>query len=258
MNELEIFKNEEFGEIRTITINNEPWFVSKDVAFVLGYSNPRDAISKHVDVEDKGVAKCDTLGGSQDLTVINESGLYSLILSSKLPTAKKFKHWVTSEVLPTIRKHGVYATAETIENIIANPDNGIKLLQALKAEQDKNKALEVENTELKPKALFADAVAGSNTSILIRELAKIIKGNGVNIGEHKLFGWLREHGYLIRKYGCDYNTPTQKSMELGVMELKKTAVNKPDGTVITRTTPLITGKGQVYFVNKFCKSEGIQ
>lgn len=252
MNELEIFKNEEFGEIRTITINNEPWFVSKDVAFVLGYSNPRDAISKHVDVEDKGVAKCDTLGGSQDLTVINESGLYSLILSSKLPTAKKFKHWVTSEVLPTIRKHGVYATAETIENIIANPDNGIKLLQALKAEQDKNKALEVENTELKPKALFADAVAGSNTSMLIRELAKIIKGNGVNIGEHKLFGWLREHGYLIRKYGCDYNTPTQKSMELGVMELKKTAVNKPDGTVITRTTPLITGKGQVYFVNKFC------
>ena len=111
MQELEIFKNEEFGEIRTITINNEPWFVNKDVAFVLGYSNPRDAISKHVDVEDKGVAKCDTLGGSQDLTVINESGLYSLILSSKLPTAKKFKHWVTSEVLPTIRKHGAYATA---------------------------------------------------------------------------------------------------------------------------------------------------
>lgn len=252
MNELEIFKNEEFGEIRMIMINNEPWFVGKDIAFVLGYSNSRKAIIDHVDVEDKGVTKCDTLGGSQDLTVINESGLYSLILSSKLPTAKKFKHWVTSEVLPTIRKHGAYATAETIESIISNPDNGIKLLQALKAEQDKNKALEVENTELKPKALFADAVAGSNTSILIRELAKIIKGKGVNIGEHKLFGWLREHGYLIRKYGCDYNTPTQKSMELGVMELKKTAVNKPDGTVITRTTPLITGKGQVYFVNKFC------
>lgn len=252
MNELEIFKNEEFGEIRTVVIENEPWFVGKDIAFVLGYSNSRKAIIDHVDDEDKGVTKCDTLGGSQDLTVINESGLYSLILSSKLPTAKKFKHWVTSEVLPTIRKHGAYATAETIESIISNPDNGIKLLQALKAEQDKNKALEVENTELKPKALFADAVAGSNTSILIRELAKIIKGKGVNIGEHKLFGWLREHGYLIRKYGCDYNTPTQKSMELGVMELKKTAVNKPDGTVITRTTPLITGKGQVYFVNKFC------
>lgn len=256
MNELEIFKNEEFGEIRTVVIENEPWFVGKDIAFVLGYSNSRKAIIDHVDDEDKGVTKRDTLGGSQDLTVINESGLYSLILSSKLPTAKKFKHWVTSEVLPTIRKHGAYATAETIESIISNPDNGIKLLQALKAEQDKNKALEVENTELKPKALFADAVAGSNTSILIRELAKIIKGNGINIGEHKLFGWLREHGYLIRKYGCDYNTPTQKSMELGVMELKKTAVNKPDGTVITRTTPLITGKGQVYFVNKFCGKKG--
>ena len=184
--------------------------------------------------------------------MIPESDLYRLIISSKLPSAEKFEKWVFEEVLPTIRKHGAYATAETIESIISNPDNGIKLLQALKAEQDKNKALEVENTELKPKALFADAVAGSNTSILIRELAKIIKGKGVNIGEHKLFGWLREHGYLIRKYGCDYNTPTQKSMELGVMELKKTAVNKPDGTVITRTTPLITGKGQVYFVNKFC------
>lgn len=253
MNELEIFKNEEFGEIRTVVIENEPWFVGKDIAEVLGYVKERNAIAAHVEAEDKKVAPIQgALGGKQEMTIINESGLYSLILSSKLPTAKKFKHWVTSEVLPTIRKHGAYATAETIESIISNPDNSIKLLQALKAEQDKNKALEVENTELKPKALFADAVAGSNTSILIRELAKIIKGKGVNIGEHKLFGWLREHGYLIRKYGCDYNTPTQKSMELGVMELKKTAVNKPDGTVITRTTPLITGKGQVYFVNKFC------
>ena len=252
MNELEIFKNEEFGEIRTVVIENEPWFVGKDVAVALGYKDTADSIKRHVDNEDK-LTRCFTASGQKrEMIVINESGLYSLILSSKLPTAKKFKRWVTSEVLPTIRKHGAYATAETIESIISNPDNGIKLLQALKAEQDKNKALEVENTELKPKALFADAVAGSNTSILIRELAKIIKGKGVNIGEHKLFGWLREHGYLIRKYGCDYNTPTQKSMELGVMELKKTAVNKPDGTVITRTTPLITGKGQVYFVNKFC------
>lgn len=252
MNELEIFKNEEFGEIRTVVIENEPWFVGKDVAVALGYKDTADSIKRHVDNEDK-LTRCFTASGQKrEMIVINESGLYSLILSSKLPTAKKFKHWVTSKVLPTIRKHGAYATAETIESIISNPDNGIKLLQALKAEQDKNKALEVENTELKPKALFADAVAGSNTSILIRELAKIIKGKGVNIGEHKLFGWLREHGYLIRKYGCDYNTPTQKSMELGVMELKKTAVNKPDGTVITRTTPLITGKGQVYFVNKFC------
>ena len=242
MNELEIFKNEEFGEIRTVVIENEPWFVGKDVAVALGYKDTADSIKRHVDNEDK-LTRCFTASGQKrEMIVINESGLYSLILSSKLPTAKKFKHWVTSEVLPTIRKHGAYATAETIESIISNPDNGIKLLQALK----------VENTELKPKALFADAVAGSNTSILIRELAKIIKGKGVNIGEHKLFGWLREHGYLIRKYGCDYNTPTQKSMELGVMELKKTAVNKPDGTVITRTTPLITGKGQVYFVNKFC------
>lgn len=249
MNELEIFKNEEFGEIRTVVIENEPWFVGKDIAFVLGYSNSRKAIIDHVDDEDKGVTKCDTLGGSQDLTVINESGLYSLILSSKLPTAKKFKHWVTSEVLPTIRKHGAYMTDEKAFDVLHNAGGLADLLQQA-AEQLKQKDVQIER--MKPKALFADAVAGSNTSILIRELAKIIKGKGVNIGEHKLFGWLREHGYLIRKYGCDYNTPTQKSMELRVMELKKTAVNKPDGTVITRTTPLITGKGQVYFVNKFC------
>lgn len=251
MNELEIFKNEEFGEIRTVVIENEPWFVGKDIAFVLGYSNSRKAIIDHVDDEDKGVTKCDTLGGSQDLTVINESGLYSLILSSKLPTAKKFKHWVTSEVLPSIRKHGAYATAETIESIISNPENGIKLLQALKAEQDKNKALEVENTELKPKALFADAVASSKNSILIGELSKIIKANGYDIGQRRLFSWMRDNGYLM-KSGEAYNQPTQKSMELGLMEIKKSTINNPDGSIRTTTTTKITGKGQVYFVNKFC------
>ena len=251
INNLEIFKNEEFGEIRTVEQNGQIFFVANDVAKILGYKNPSDATNKHCRNAIMAWGS-DSLGRRQEFKMIPESDLYRLIISSKLPSAEKFEKWVFEEVLPTIRKHGAYATAETIESIIANPDNGIKLLQALKAEQDKNKALEVENTELKPKALFADAVAGSNTSILIRELAKIIKGKGVNIGEHKLFGWLREHGYLIRKYGCDYNTPTQKSMELGVMELKKTAVNKPDGTVITRTTPLITDKGQVYFVNKFC------
>ena len=254
MNELEIFKNEEFGEIRTITINNEPWFVSKDVAFVLGYSNPRDAISKHVDVEDKGVAKCDTLGGSQDLTVINESGLYSLILSSKLPTAKKFKHWVTSEVLPTIRKHGAYMTDEKAFDVLHNAGGLADLLQQA-AEQLKQKDVQIER--MKPKALFADAVASSKNSILIGELAKIIKAKGYDIGQNKLFTWMRENGYLM-KTGEAYNQPTQKSMELGLMEIKKSTINNPDGSIRTTTTTKITGKGQVYFVNKFCKSEGIQ
>lgn len=248
MNELEIFKNEEFGEIRTITINNEPWFVSKDVAFVLGYSNPRDAISKHVDVEDKGVAKCDTLGGSQDLTVINESGLYSLILSSKLPTAKKFKHWVTSEVLPTIRKHGAYMTDEKAFDVLHNAGGLADLLQQA-AEQLKQKDVQIER--MKPKALFADAVASSKNSILIGELSKIIKANGYDIGQRRLFSWMRDNGYLM-KLGEAYNQPTQKSMELGLMEIKKSTINNPDGSIRTTTTTKITGKWQVYFVNKFC------
>lgn len=135
MNEVQIFNNEEFGQVRTLVINGEPWFVGKDVAEILGYSNTRKALADHVDEEDKGITKCDTLGGVQDLTVINESGLYGLILSSKMPNAKKFKHWVTSEVLPAIRKHGIYATDNVIDNILNNPDFGIQLLTKLKEER---------------------------------------------------------------------------------------------------------------------------
>lgn len=201
----------------------------------------------------KGVVTADTLtnGGIQKSNFINESNLYKVIFQSRKPQAEAFTDWVTSEVLPSIRKHGAYATSETIESIISNPDNGIKLLQALKAEQDKNKALEVENTELKPKALFADAVASSKNSILIGELAKIIKAKGYDIGQNKLFTWMRENGYLM-KTGEAYNQPTQKSMELGLMEIKKSTINNPDGSIRTTTTTKITGKGQVYFVNKFC------
>lgn len=248
MNELEIFKNEEFGEIRTVEQNGQIFFVANDIAKVLGYKNPSDATNKHCRNAIM-VWGSDSIGRRQEFKMIPESDLYRLIISSKLPSAEKFEKWVFEEVLPTIRKHGAYMTDEKAFDVLHNAGGLADLLQQA-AEQLKQKDVQIER--MKPKALFADAVAGSNTSILIRELAKIIKGKGVNIGEHKLFGWLREYGYLIRKYGCDYNTPTQKSMELGVMELKKTAVNKPDGTVITRTTPLITGKGQVYFVNKFC------
>ncbi|MDY2957068.1 MAG: phage antirepressor KilAC domain-containing protein [Lachnospiraceae bacterium] len=249
MQELEIFKNEEFGGIRTVVIENEPWFVGKDIAFVLGYSNSRKAIIDHVDDEDKGVTKCDTLGGSQDLTVINESGLYSLILSSKLPTAKKFKRWVTSEVLPTIRKHGAYMTDEKAFDVLHNANGLADLLQQA-AEQLKQKDVQIER--MKPKALFADAVASSKNSILIGELSKIIKANGYDIGQRRLFSWMRDNGYLM-KSGEAYNQPTQKSMDLGLMEIKKSTINNPDGSIRTTTTTKITGKGQVYFVNKFCK-----
>ena len=244
---LQIFKNEEFGSIRTLELNDEPWFVGKDIAEVLGYSNSRKALSDHVDSEDKGVTICDTLGGKQNMTVINESGLYSLILSSKLPSAKKFKRWVTSEVLPAIRKHGAYMTDQKALELVTNPQAlGDLLLQA--GEQLKQKELIIQ--ELKPKALFADAVAVSTDAILIGQLAKLLHQNGVEIGQRRLFAWLREHGYLC-KAGQDYNLPTQRAMELKLFKIKERTVNNPDGSVRLTKTTLVTGKGQQYFVNKF-------
>ena len=247
---LEVF-NFESKEVRTLLINNEPWFVGNDVAQILGYSNPRDALSKHVDDEDKNnVAIRDGNKGNPNQTVINESGLYSLILSSKLPSAKKFKRWVTSEVLPSLRKHGMYATEETIDKILSNPDFGIRLLNELKEEREKTKQLKSENDQLKPKALFADTVSASDTSILIGQLAKLLKQNGNDIGQNRLFKILRKDGYL-GKSGENYNLPTQKSMNLKVMEIKERTVNNSDGSVRITKTPMITGKGQVYFVNKY-------
>lgn len=248
MNELEIFKNEEFGEIRTVVIENEPWFVGKDVAEILGYVDTNKAISMHIDEDDKLNDKTASSLGQRGGWFINESGLYSLILSSKLPTAKKFKRWVTSEVLPTIRKHGAYMTDEKAFDVLHNAGGLADLLQQA-AEQLKQKDVQIER--MKPKALFADAVASSKNSILIGELSKIIKANGYDIGQRRLFSWMRDNGYLM-KSGEAYNQPTQKSMELGLMEIKKSTINNPDGSIRTTTTTKITGKGQVYFVNKFC------
>ena len=246
-----MFKNTEFGEIRTMTIDNEPWFVGKDVAEVLGYSNTRDALNKRVDDEDKGVANCDTLGGTQEMTIINESGLYSLILSSKLPKAKEFKRWVTSEVLPAIRKHGVYA----VDEVLNNPDMLIAALTELKTERAKRAELEAENTEMKPHAILGKAITTANTSILIGDFAKILRQNGVNIGAKRLFQWLREHGYLIKRKGADWNMPTQKSMELKLFEIKESVHIDGNGCNIIARTPKITGRGQSYFVNKFLESD---
>lgn len=254
MNELQIFKNADFGEIRTTVIDNEPWFVGKDVATALGYSNARDALSKRVDDEDKGVAKCDTLGGTQDMTVINESGVYALVFSSKMPRAKEFKRWVTAEVLPSIRKHGAYMTPETLEAAILNPDTMIRLCTALKDEQDKRRALESQVQRDAPKVLFANAVETSQTSILIGDLAKIIKQNGVDIGQKRLFQWMRDNGYLI-KSGSSLNMPTQRAMEMGLFEVKERTVSNPDGSVHIRRTTKVTGKGQQFFINKFLNRE---
>ena len=251
MNELQIFKNQEFGTIRTTGINGEPYFVGKDVAEALGYTNPQKAIRDHVDEEDRTVNESFTVNGTMG-TLISESGVYALVFSSKLPNAKQFKHWVTSEVLPTIRKHGAYATPATIESIIADPDNGIRLLQALKEEQEKRKALEAQNAEMKPKALFAEAVSASKSSILIGDLAKIIKQNGHEIGQKRLFAWLRDNGWLIKQKGASWNMPTQRSMEMGLFEIKESTFQNPDGSVRITKTPKVTGKGQVFFINKFC------
>lgn len=245
MNELQVFKNQEFGSVRTLTINDEPWFVGKDVAEILGYSNPRDAISKHVDSEDKNsVAIRDGITrGNPNQTVINESGLYCLVLSSKLPSAKKFKRWVTSEVLPALRKTGQYQVKELSgQELMAKA-----LIEAQSVLAAKDKQIE----EMKPKVVFADAVTTSHTSILVGELAKILKQNGIEMGQKRLFAWLREKGYLIKRQGTDYNMPTQKAMELGLFEIKEGSCVNGSGVNITTKTPKVTGKGQQYFINKF-------
>lgn len=255
MTDLQIFKNPEFGEIRTIEKDGEPWFVGKDVAAALGYEKPTDAVRKHVDVEDRGISKMETPSGAQETTIINESGLYSLVLSSKLPTAKKFKRWVTNEVIPSIRKHGAYMTPETLEKVLLSPDTLMQLAQNLKDEQEKRKALEAQIESQKPAVLFTGAVETSKTSILIGELAKMLKQNGVNIGQNRLFEWLRQHGYLIKRNGTDYNMPTQRSMDMGLFEIKETTINNPDGSIKINKTSKVTGKGQVYFINLFLNKE---
>lgn len=250
MNNISTFNNPTFGSVRAVSVNDEPYFVGKDVAEILGYSNPRDALSKHVDAEDKGVANCDTLGGTQEMTIINESGLYSLILSSKLSKAKEFKRWVTAEVLPAIRKTGGYVndTAQFVESYFGQLDPSQK--HALTMMFDESKRMSAQLKEQAPKVLFANAVETAHNSILIGDLAKIIRQNGVDIGQKRLFDWMRQNGYLI-KGGQSKNMPTQKAMDMNLFEVKESTVNNPDGSVrITRTTK-VTGKGQTYFVKKF-------
>lgn len=253
--EIEILKNEEFGQVRTVLIENEPWFVGKDVTEILGYQNGSRDINRHVDEEDRQNYQNGTLESNRGLTVINESGLYSLILLSKLPNAKKFKKWVTSEVLPTIRKHGAYMTENTLEEALTNPDFLIKLATELKEEQSKRKALEEEKKLNAPKVIFADAVSTSKTSILIGELAKILKQNGIETGQRRLFEWLRVNKYLISRKGTDYNMPTQKSMELGLFDIKESVHLDSNGVNVITKTPKVTGKGQQYFINKFLNKE---
>ena len=248
MNNLQTF-NFNNQPVRTVQLNNQPYFNLKDVCEILELSNSRKVVER---LNEKGVTTSDTLtnGGTQKMTYINESNLYKTIFQSRKEEAEQFTEWVTSEVLPAIRKNGAYLTDEKAYDITHNPQSlADLLLQA--GEQLKQKEIIIQ--EMKPKALFADAVATANTSILIGDLAKLIKQNGHNIGQKRLFEWLRNHGYLI-KGGNSKNMPTQKAMELKLFEVKERTINNPDGSVrITKTTK-VTGKGQQYFINKFLGS----
>lgn len=253
---MEIFKNERFGEVRVTGTSEQPLFCASDLCRALGYANGRDAISKHVDAGD--VAKCDTLtaSGMQSMTYVNESGLYALIFSSKQPNAKEFKRWVTSEVLPSIRKTGSYSVPQQ-----SLPQNYLEALKQLVATEEEKQRLALENKKQAeqieadaPRVLFSKAVETAKRSCLIAELAKILQQNGINIGQNRLFKYMRDKGYLCSK-GQYYNQPTQKAMEQGLFEIKQTTINKPDGSVLVSTTTKVTGKGQVYFVNKILKEE---
>nr|DAO59495.1 MAG TPA: repressor domain protein [Caudoviricetes sp.] len=246
MNELQIFQNAEFGSVRSTMINEEPFFVGKDVAEILGYTNASKALADHVDEEDKLNNNSLPSLGQRGGWLINESGLYSLILSSKLPTAKRFKKWVTSEVLPAIRKTGGYqAPAPQGKELLA-----LAVLEAQKTIEAQNQAID----RMRPKEIFADAVKASDSSILIGDLAKLLRQNGVDTGQKRLFEQLRNEGYLM-KTGSSRNMPKQRYVADGLFQIKETVISNPDGSVRMTKTTKVTGKGQQYFLNKYLKKE---
>lgn len=258
MNELQIFKNEEFGEIRTIEVNNQPWFVGKDVADILGYSNPQKAIRDHIKDKHKTVNETFTVNGTAPV-LIDEAGVYSLVMRSKLPKAEEFQEWVTSEVLPTIRKTGGYINgSEAMSDSEIMAKALLVAQKTIEANKEKINQLMSDNERMKPKALFADAVANSDGTILIGELAKLIKQNGYDIGQKRLFAWMRENGYLIKQKGSSYNMPTQRAMEMRLFKIKESSIIQPDGAVRLTRTVKVAGKGQQYFINKFLGEQAQQ
>lgn len=249
MNQLQVF-NFSGNQVRTIDKNGQPWFVLSDVCNVLEIGNPSQVKTRLEDgvISNEGIL--DSLGRNQLVTIINEDGLYDVILESRKPEAKAFRKWVTSEVLPTIRKHGAYMTPEVIEKTILNPDFIINLATELKKEQEKSALLHQQIILDKPKVLFAESLQTSHDCILIANLAKLLKQNGIDTGEKRLYRWLRENGYLGRN-GDHYNMPTQRSMELRLFEVKTRTINNPGEEPRIRNTTVVTGRGQMYFLNKF-------
>ena len=245
MDNLQIFKNSEFGEIRTVTVNDEPMFCLTDICKALEIKNATD-VAKRLDEDERTRLN---LGRQGETNFITESGLYAVILRSDKPNAKKFRKWVTSEVLPSIRKNGGYIAGQ--ENMTDDELMAKALMVAQNKIAEKDKQIE----RMKPKEIFADAVSASETSILVGDLAKLLKQNGVDIGQKRLFDWLRANGYLIKRKGADWNMPTQKSLELGLFEIKESTHIDGNGCNVTTRTPKVTGKAQIYFINKFLGSE---
>lgn len=250
MNELQVF-NYNGNEVRTIQKDGEPWWVLKDVCEVLDISQAVRVAERLDEDEVSQTHITDSLGRQQSTYIINESGLYNVILRSDKPEAKPFRKWVTSEVLPSIRKHGAYMTPQKIEEALLNPDTIIKLATNLKAEREKRMELERQAEKDKPLVTFANSVSVAKASILVGELAKLLKQNGVDMGQNRLFTWMRENGYLISRKGTDYNMPTQRSMEMELFEIKLTTISHGDGHTSLNKTPKVTGKGQIYFINLF-------
>ena len=246
--EVQIFTNGTFGNVRVVIDGDKTLFCGSDIAKSLGYARPADAITAHC----KGVCVLPTpsAGGVQNTKFISEGDVYRLITHSKLPAAEQFEHWVFDEVLPSIRKHGLYA----VDELLADPDVAIKAFTALKEEREKRKAFELKVMEDAPKVLFANAVESARNSILIGDLAKILRQNGVKTGQKRLFEFLRKEEYLM-KQGTSYNMPTQKAMELGLFEVKERTIKNSDGSTMLVRTTMVTGHGQTYFVNKFLSAE---
>ncbi|MEX0134960.1 phage antirepressor KilAC domain-containing protein [Bacillus nitratireducens] len=254
MNQLQVFNNNELGQVRTVIQGEDIWFIAKDVCEVLKIKNTTVAIQK---LDSDEVTKFNLGGLSGETNIINESGLYSLIMTSRKPQAKAFKRWVTSEVLPSIRKHGAYMTDQVLEQAVTNPDFMIGLLTNLKEEQAKR--IEAERKVLQQQSLvtFAQAIQVSTNLISIKQLAILMKQKGIDIGQNRLFEWLRENGYLCKKRGSMYNTPTQYSMDLGLFESQEFVRTNSEGEFVTSFTPKVTGKGQLYFINKFLNQEAV-
>lgn len=251
--QLKTFEHQQFGMIRVVEKEGYPWFIAKDVCLALGLTQVSRAIQKLDEDEVTNSKVIDSLGRIQTAKAISEAGMYSLVLVSRKPEAKAFKRWITHDVLPAIRRHGGYLTPEKVEEALTDPDTIIRLATNLKEERAERQRLEAENRELAPKALFADAVAASDNTMLVGELAKLPASNGIHIGQNRLFAWLRGNGYLM-KQGSWKNMPTQRSMDMGLFVVKETAITHADGHVTVSRTPKVTGKGQQYFVSRFLDS----